>query len=97
VHLRVIDTGPGIPEERREEVFLPFQRLGDVDNTTGIGLGLALAKGFVEGMSGSLEAEDTPGGGLTMVVELAVADTIATTEAAADNTAADNTDAEEPA
>jgi len=102
VHLRVIDTGPGIPEERREEVFLPFQRLGDVDNTTGIGLGLALAKGFVEGMSGSLEAEDTPGGGLTMVVELAVADTIATTETpvdytAADNTGADYTGAEEPA
>ena len=71
VQVRVIDTGPGIPVERREEVFLPFQRLGDVDNTTGIGLGLALAKGFVEGMGGRLEAEDTPGGGLTMVVELA--------------------------
>ena len=70
VQLRVIDSGPGIPESRREEVFLPFQRLGDVDNTTGVGLGLALAKGFTEGMNGSLEAEDTPGGGLTMVVEL---------------------------
>ena len=70
VQLRVIDAGPGIPAERRDEVFVPFQRLGDVDNTTGVGLGLALAKGFVEAMGGTLEAEDTPGGGLTMVVEL---------------------------
>jgi two-component system sensor histidine kinase KdpD len=56
---------------RRAEVFLPFQRLGDTDNATGIGLGLALSKGFVEGMGGTLEAEDTPGGGLTMVINLA--------------------------
>jgi two-component system sensor histidine kinase KdpD len=73
VQLRVIDFGPGIPAERREEVFLPFQRLGDTDNTTGVGLGLALAKGFVESMGGTLEAEDTPAGGLTMVVELKAA------------------------
>jgi two-component system sensor histidine kinase KdpD len=70
VQLRVIDVGPGVPEDRREEMFVPFQRLGDTDNTAGVGLGLALAKGFVEGMGGTLEAEDTPGGGLTMVVEL---------------------------
>jgi two-component system, OmpR family, sensor histidine kinase KdpD len=73
VQLRVIDSGPGIPEARREEMCVPFQRLGDTDNTAGIGLGLALAKGFVEGMGGTLEAEDTPGGGLTMVVELEAA------------------------
>jgi two-component system, OmpR family, sensor histidine kinase KdpD len=73
VQLRVIDVGPGIPEARREEMFVPFQRLGDTDNSAGIGLGLALAKGFVEGMGGTLEAEDTPGGGLTMVVELGAA------------------------
>ena len=73
VQLRVIDAGPGIPESRREEMFVPFQRLGDTDNSAGVGLGLALAKGFVEGMGGTLEAEDTPGGGLTMVVELEVA------------------------
>jgi two-component system sensor histidine kinase KdpD len=54
-------------------MFVPFQRLGDTDNSTGVGLGLALAKGFVEGMGGTLEVEDTPGGGLTMVVELEVA------------------------
>jgi two-component system sensor histidine kinase KdpD len=73
VQLRVIDSGVGIPESRREEVFLPFQRLGDTDNSAGVGLGLALAKGFVEGMGGTLEAEDTPGGGVTMVVELEAA------------------------
>ena len=71
VQLRVIDSGPGIPLDRRDDVFVPFQRLGDTDNATGIGLGLALSKGFTEAMGGTLEPEDTPGGGLTMVVELA--------------------------
>jgi two-component system sensor histidine kinase KdpD len=70
VQLRIIDSGPGIPAERREEVFVPFQRLGDTNNEAGVGLGLALAKGFTEAMGGTLEAEDTPGGGLTMVIEL---------------------------
>ncbi len=69
--LRVIDSGPGIPAERREDVFVAFQRLGDIDNTTGVGLGLALSKGFIEAMDGTLEVEDTPGGGLTMVIDLA--------------------------
>lgn len=73
--LRVVDRGPGIPVERRDEVFTPFQRLGDTDNDTGLGLGLALSKGFVEGMDGTLEVEDTPGGGLTMVVTLPSATT----------------------
>jgi len=72
IELRVIDTGPGIPPDRRDEVFVPFQRLGDVDNSTGVGLGLALSKGFIEAMGGALEVEDTPGGGLTMVVSLKV-------------------------
>ncbi|MCU1441596.1 MAG: histidine kinase [Rhodoglobus sp.] len=72
VQLRVIDSGPGIPADRREDIFVAFQRLGDTDNTSGLGLGLALSKGFVEAMGGTLEAEDTPGGGLTMMVELAV-------------------------
>jgi len=73
VQLRVIDRGPGIPEERREAVFAPFQRLSDTENDSGIGLGLALSKGFVEGMGGTLDVEDTPGGGLTMVVSLPAA------------------------
>ncbi|MBF4636184.1 sensor histidine kinase KdpD [Agreia pratensis] len=74
VELRVVDSGPGVPGERRDEIFVPFQRLGDTDNSTGLGLGLALSKGFVEGMGGTIEAEDTPGGGLTMVVSLPAAD-----------------------
>ena len=70
LELRVIDRGPGIPPAKLAEAFQPFQRLGDTDNTTGVGLGLALSNGFMEAMGGSLEAEDTPGGGLTMVVTL---------------------------
>jgi len=70
--IRVIDRGPGVDSERRDAIFVPFQRLGDTDNLTGLGLGLALARGFAEGMGGSLEAEGTPGGGLTMVVSIPV-------------------------
>ena len=70
VEIRVIDHGPGISEDRLDEIFVPFQRAGDTDNSTGLGLGLALSRGFVEAMHGSLHPEDTPGGGLTMVVSL---------------------------
>ncbi|MGD8169918.1 DUF4118 domain-containing protein, partial [Herbiconiux sp. P16] len=70
VQIRVIDAGPGVPEDRREDIFVPFQRLGDTDNTVGLGLGLALSKGFVEGMDGTLEFEETPLGGSTMVITL---------------------------
>ena len=70
VELRVIDRGPGIPPSQLEQVFVPFQRLGDTDNTTGVGLGLALARGLTEAMGGTLTPEETPGGGLTMVVSL---------------------------
>jgi two-component system sensor histidine kinase KdpD len=70
VEIRVVDHGPGVSPERRDDMFVPFQRLGDTDNASGLGLGLALSKGFTEGMGGTLTAEDTPGGGLTMVVAL---------------------------
>ena len=70
IEIRVIDHGPGVPMARRNDVFVPFQRLGDTDNTTGLGLGLALSRGFVEAMHGTLEPEDTPEGGLTMLVSL---------------------------
>jgi two-component system sensor histidine kinase KdpD len=70
VEIRIIDRGPGIPPEAHERVFLPFQRLGDRDNHTGVGLGLALSRGLTEAMGGTLALEDTPGGGLTMAVSL---------------------------
>lgn len=73
VELRVIDRGPGIPEEQREHMFVPFQRQGDRDNSVGVGLGLALSRGLAEAMGGTLTAEDTPGGGLTMVITLPIA------------------------
>ncbi|MGZ5405740.1 MAG: DUF4118 domain-containing protein, partial [Nocardioides sp.] len=73
VEIRVFDRGPGIPPEDWDRVFLPFQRLGDTDNTTGIGLGLALSRGLTEAMGGTLEPEETPGGGLTMVISLPAA------------------------
>ncbi|MFF4650416.1 ATP-binding protein [Streptomyces sp. NPDC001380] len=73
VELRVVDRGPGIPAEDRDRVFQPFQRLGDTDNTTGTGLGLALSRGLAEAMGGSLGVEDTPGGGATLVLTLPAA------------------------
>jgi two-component system, OmpR family, sensor histidine kinase KdpD len=72
VELRVVDTGPGIAMTDRDRVFVPFQRLGD-SGSTRLGLGLALSRGLVEAMAGSLALEETPGGGLTAVVSLPAA------------------------
>ncbi|MEV5836043.1 sensor histidine kinase KdpD [Nocardia sp. NPDC052112] len=70
VSIAVVDVGPGIPPGTEEQLFEPFQRLGDRDNTTGVGLGLSVVRGFVEAMGGTVHAEPTPGGGLTMIVDL---------------------------
>ena len=70
VELRVVDRGPGIPRDQQDRMFVPFQRLGDTDNTTGVGLGLALSRGLTEAMGGTLDPEETPGGGLTMTLSL---------------------------
>lgn len=68
--LRVVDHGQGVPAGNVVAMFQPFQRLGDAPEGSGVGLGLAVAKGFTEAMGGQLIAEPTPGGGLTMVIRL---------------------------
>jgi len=84
LQIRVVDRGVGVPDHAKEQIFAPFRRLGDTSRTDGVGLGLAVARGLTEAMDGTLSAEDTPGGGLTIVIDLplaapADADTSATT------------------
>jgi two-component system sensor histidine kinase KdpD len=71
VLINVVDEGPGIAHGTEDELFAAFQRMGDHDNTSGVGLGMSVARGFVEAMGGTIQAGDTPGGGLTVVVDLA--------------------------
>jgi two-component system sensor histidine kinase KdpD len=70
--ISVIDSGPGIPRDSQQAVFEPFQRRDDhaVSTGAGVGLGLAIARGFIEAMQGSITLEDTAGGGLTVIIEL---------------------------
>jgi two-component system sensor histidine kinase KdpD len=67
--LRVVDRGPGVARADRDRMFAPFEQLGDT-GTTGVGLGLAVSRGLTEAMAGTLEPEQTPGGGLTMVISV---------------------------
>ncbi|AEV73964.1 osmosensitive K+ channel histidine kinase [Mycolicibacterium rhodesiae NBB3] len=73
VLIAVVDEGPGIPRDNEDRLFAPFQRLGDQDTSIGVGLGLSVARGFVEAMGGTISATDTPGGGLTVEIDLAAA------------------------
>jgi two-component system sensor histidine kinase KdpD len=72
IDIRVIDQGPGIPREHRDQLFQPFQRLGDRGGASGhgVGLGLAVAQGFTDAVGGELNVEDTPGGGATFIFSL---------------------------
>ncbi|TQM62733.1 sensor histidine kinase [Humibacillus xanthopallidus] len=73
VQLRVVDRGPGVADADKDRIFAAFQRAGDAPQGDGLGLGLAVARGLMTVMGGTLVPEDTPGGGLTMVLELPVA------------------------
>ena len=70
--LKIVDHGPGVPEDLREGMFEPFQRLDD-HGVRGLGLGLAVARGFMEAMDGALIADGSDGGGLTMRLRLPLA------------------------
>jgi two-component system, OmpR family, sensor histidine kinase KdpD len=70
VQLRVIDRGPGIAPQVRDDVFLPFQRRGDRSNGPGVGLGLAVARGLLSAVGGRIAVTDTDGGGTTMVISI---------------------------
>lgn len=70
VEILLSDDGPGIPTDQWEKIFLPFQRLGDQSSTAGLGLGLAVSRGFAEAMGGQLTVTNTPGGGATLVLLL---------------------------
>lgn len=75
LQIRIADRGPGVPPADRDKIFTAFQRLGDqARDSGGVGLGLAVARGLAEAVGATVEAEDTPGGGLTMVVEVPLAD-----------------------
>jgi two-component system sensor histidine kinase KdpD len=73
VELRVVDRGPGVPEADRDQIFAPFQRLGEPGSISGVGLGLAMSRGLIEAMRGTLDPQEAPGGGLTMTISIPAA------------------------
>jgi two-component system, OmpR family, sensor histidine kinase KdpD len=81
VILEITDHGPGVPDDLKARMFEPFERLDasrqEASTGTGVGLGLAVVKGFLDTMGGSVAAADTPGGGLTMRVALPAASAMA--------------------
>jgi two-component system sensor histidine kinase KdpD len=83
VQIRIVDHGPGVPFTQRDTMFAPFQRLGDTPQGSGVGLGLAVARGLADAVDATIEVDDTPGGGLTMIVTVPVAEIPATAETVA--------------
>jgi two-component system sensor histidine kinase KdpD len=73
VELRIIDQGPGVSQTDRDQTFAPVRRQAGESTPPVTGLGLALSRGLTEAMQGTLTPEDTPGGGLTMIVSLPAA------------------------
>ena len=67
--VEIDDQGPGVPAPDRARVFAPFARGADAD-TTGVGLGLAIARRIVEAHGGTIAIADAPGGGARFVIEL---------------------------
>ena len=90
VQIRVVDHGPGVPLAERDVMFAPFQRLGDVPGRSGIGLGLAVARGLAEAVNATVEVDDTPGGGLTMIVTVPVAEPAEASQASSGGAVAAN-------
>lgn len=72
VAVRVVDHGPGVPDDRKARMFAPFERLGAAPRGDGVGLGLTVAQGLAEAQGSTITAADTPGGGLTMILTLPV-------------------------
>lgn len=72
VEITIDDDGPGIPEDRREDVFRPFFRLDGSRNphTGGVGLGLSIVRDVVRGQGGDVVLEEAPIGGLRVRVRL---------------------------
>jgi two-component system sensor histidine kinase KdpD len=70
VEVRVVDHGPGVPDELKDRMFAPFERLGADGRGDGVGLGLTVAQGLAGAQGATLTVEDTPGGGLTLVLAL---------------------------
>ena len=71
VVIRVVDNGPGLPEEELERVFEPFHRAGG-ERARGAGLGLAIARGFAEANAGRVWAESVAGQGASFALALPV-------------------------
>ncbi len=74
VEITVDDDGPGVPADKREDVFRPFYRLDHDRNrgTGGAGLGLSIARDIVRGHGGDIQLADSPLGGLRVVIRLPV-------------------------